>query len=168
MPVSHAGRVWRHAVTDHRAVRRAFPPASLAAIERAIAEGERLHRGQLCVAIEAALPPGRVLRRVTPRERALEVFGLLRVWDTEENAGVLLYLLLADQDVEIVADRGIDRLAPEGTWAEVCRVLETRFRAGQYGDGVVEAIRRISAVLAEQFPRTGETPNELSNRPAIL
>ena len=168
MRISHARRVWRHAVTDHHSVRRAFPAATLAAIEQAIADGERLHRGQLCVAIEAALPPARVLRRVTPRERALEVFGLLRVWDTEENGGVLLYLLLADQDVEIVADRGIDRLAPAGTWQEVCSVLETQFRAGRYGEGVVEAIRRVSAVLATHFPRTGDGPNELPNRPALL
>lgn len=168
MRTSHGGRLLRHLVTDHGSVRRVFPASSLRAIEEAIAAGERLHRGQLCVAIEASLPPARVLRRVTPRERALEVFGLLRVWDTEENAGVLLYLLLADKDVEIVADRGIDRVAGEGVWQEVCSALEARFREGRCIDGVVDAIQRISAVLATHFPRTTAGPNELPDRPAVL
>ncbi|HSU45018.1 MAG TPA: hypothetical protein VLN42_12435, partial [Casimicrobiaceae bacterium] len=98
-------RLLRHVVTDHLSVKRAFPPAALAGIEQAITAGERTHRGQVCFAVEGALPPLRVLRKLMPRERALEVFGLLRVWDTEENTGVLIYLLLADRDVEIVADR---------------------------------------------------------------
>ena len=88
-------RLLRHVVTDHMSVRRAFPARALANIEKAIAEGERTHRGQVCFAVEGALPPLRVLRKLTPRERALELFGLLRVWDTEENAGVLVYVISA-------------------------------------------------------------------------
>src|SRR5204863_3951746 len=89
-----AHRLLRHVVTDHLSVKRAFAPDVLSHIEHAIAAGERTHRGQVCFAVEGSLPPLRVLRKLTPRERALEVFGLLRVWDTEENAGVLVYLLL--------------------------------------------------------------------------
>ena len=110
MPWQRSNRFWRHAFTDEKDVRRAFPDDGMKRIEQAIVAGEATHRGQVSIAIEAALPLIRVLRRLSPRERALEVFGSLRVWDTEENNGVLLYLLLADRDVEIVADRGIHRL----------------------------------------------------------
>src|SRR5213078_258951 len=109
----------RHVVTDHLSVKRAFAPDVLSHIEHAIAAGERTHRGQVCFAVEGSLPPLRVLRKLTPRERALEVFGLLRVWDTEENAGVLVYLLLADRDVEIVADRGIHRVVGDAGWKSI-------------------------------------------------
>ncbi len=149
-------------------VKRAFPPAALAQIEQAIAAGERLHRGQVCFAVEGALPPLRVLRRLKPRERALEVFGLLRVWDTEENAGVLIYLLLADHDVEIVADRGIDRRVDAQAWEAICRRMESAFRESRYADGVVAAIAEISAVLARHFPRAGGGANELADRPVVL
>src|SRR5690242_10996686 len=141
-------RLLRHVVTDHLSVKRTFPRAPLARIEQAIAAGERLHRGQVCVAIEGALPPLRVVRRLRPRERALEVFGLLRVWDTEENAGVLIYLLLADRDVEIVADRGIDHRVPPGAWQAICARMETAFRDGRFVDGVIAGIGEIGALLA--------------------
>src|SRR5207249_7140295 len=127
MAPRRAHRLLRHVITDHLSVRRAFPHAALARIEQAIAAGERTHRGQVCFAVEGALPPLRVLRTIGPRERALEVFGLLRVWDTEENAGVLIYLLLADRDVEIIADRGIDRRVASSEWVAICRRMEAAF-----------------------------------------
>jgi uncharacterized membrane protein len=161
-------RLLRHAVLDHLAVRRAFPRAALGRIEQAIAAGERAHRGQVCFAVEAALPPLRVLRRVLPRERALEVFGLLRVWDTEENAGVLIYLLLADRDVEIVADRGIDRRVPPGAWRDICARMETAFAKRRFVDGVVQGIDEVSALLAAHFPHTEATRNELPDKPVVL
>ena len=166
MHASH--RLLRHAVTDHLAVRRAFPASALARVEQAIANGERRHSGQVCVALEAALPPLRVLRRLTPRERALEVFGLLRVWDTEENAGVLIYLLLADRDVEIVADRGIDRRVDPAAWREVCARMESAFAQGRFVDGVVQGIDEVSALLAAHFPGNEGVRNELSDKPVIL
>jgi uncharacterized membrane protein YgcG len=161
-------RFWRHVVTDHMAVRRVFPAAALERIETAISAGERTHRGQVCVAIEAALPATRVMKRLSPRERALEVFGLLRVWDTEENCGVLVYLLLADRDVEIVADRGIHRAVGDEAWQAICQRMEAAFRAGNYVDGVVQGVGELSAVLARHFPRTGDGRNELSDAPVIL
>ena len=164
-----AMRMLRHVVTDHAVVRRTFPPRDLSRVEAAIAEGERMHGGQVCVAIEGALPAGRVLKRVSPRERALEVFGLLRVWDTEENCGVLVYLLLADHDVEIVADRGIHRIVGDATWQAICTRMEAAFREGRFADGVLAGVGEISALLAQHFPRTGERgANELSDRPVIL
>ena len=161
-------RLLRHVVTDHLSVKRAFPPAALARIEHAITAGERVHRGQVCFAVEGALPPLRVLRKLTPRERALEVFGLLRVWDTEENAGVLIYVLLADRDVEIVADRGIDREVPAGAWQAICARMEAAFRDARLVEGVVVGIEEIAALLAAHFPRVGAVANELPDKPVVL
>jgi uncharacterized membrane protein len=161
-------RLLRHVVTDHLSVKRAFPPAALARIEQAITAGERMHRGQVCFAVEGALPPLRVLRKLTPRERALEVFGLLRVWDTEENAGVLIYLLLADRDVEIVADRGIDREVPAGAWQAICARMEAAFRDARLVEGVVVGIEEIAALLAAHFPPVGAVANELPDKPVVL
>ena len=163
-----ARRLLKHVVTDHMSVNRAFPASALARIEQTIAQGERAHLGQVCFAVEGALPPLRVLRRITPRERALEVFGLLRVWDTEENAGVLVYLLLADRDVEIVADRGIHRRVGAAAWEGICKRMEAAFGESRYADGVAQGLAEISALLALHFPRTGEGANELPDKPVVL
>src|SRR6476661_1865834 len=163
-----AHRLLRHVVTDHLSVKRAFTPDVLSHIERSIAAGERTHRGQVCFAVEGSLPPLRVLRKLTPRERALEVFGLLRVWDTEENTGVLVYVLLADRDVEIVADRTIDRLVGDAYWQAQCAVMEAEARAGRLGVGVLKAVEAISATLAAHFPCDGAARNEIPDRPTLL
>ena len=160
-------RALRHVITDHGTVRRSLPPSELARVEAATAAGEKRHRGQVCVAIEGALPVGRVLKRVTPRERALEVFGLMRVWDTEHNNGVLVYLMLADRDVEIVADRGIHRHVGDATWQAICHDMETAFAAGDYEAGVLRGIAAISAELARAFPKDGGG-DELPNRPVVI
>ncbi len=162
-------RFFRHLATDHGSVRRAFPKAALAQIEAVIAQGEARHRGQVRFAVEPSLPLPRVLRGFAPRERALEVFGLLRIWDTEENCGVLVYLLLADRDVEIVADRGIHRVVGAAAWETVCRKMETAFRGGRFVEGVAAGIAEINAMLAQHYPRDGhEGDDELPNRPVVL
>jgi uncharacterized membrane protein len=161
-------RLWRHIVTDRRDVNRAFPPEEMVRVENAIAEGELRHAGQVCFAVEAALSLARVWQRVTPRERALEVFGLLRVWDTERNDGVLVYMLLADRDVEIIADRGIDARVGQPAWEAICRTMESACRAGRYAEGVEQGVRAIADLLALHSPRTGEVRNELSDKPIIL
>src|SRR5262252_3598236 len=146
--MSHASplrRFFRHLATDHGSVRRVFPDAALSRIEALIGEGERKHRGQVRFAVEPALPLARVLSGIAPRDRAIEVFGLLRIWDTEENCGVLVYLLLADRDVEIVADRGIHRRVGEEAWHAVCRKMEAAFRAGRFAEGVERGLAEINA-----------------------
>jgi uncharacterized membrane protein len=168
MAASRWTRLWRHLVTDRRDVHRALPPEQMVRIENAIAEGERRHAGQVCFAVEAALPFARVWQRVSPRERALEVFSLLRVWDTERNDGVLVYMLLADRDVEIIADRGIDARVGQPAWEAICRTMESACREGRYVDGVEEGVRAIADLLALHSPRTGERGNELSDKPIIL
>ena len=122
--MAHGSRYWRHIVTDHHTVRRIFSADALSRIEHAIADSEKTHGGQIVFAVEPALPLGRVHHKLTPRERALEVFGLLRVWDTEHNNGVLIYLLLADHDVEIVADRGIANADGDAQWQAICGEIE--------------------------------------------
>jgi uncharacterized membrane protein YgcG len=169
MSGSKTHRLFRHLATDHGSARRAFPRAALARIEAAIAEGERHHRGQLRFAVEPSLPLARVLSGVTPRERALEVFGLLQVWDTAENCGVLVYLLLADRDVEIVADRGVHGRVGAPAWESVCRKMEAAFREGRFAEGVAGGIEEINALLAQHYPRDREAgTNELPDRPVVL
>jgi len=162
-------RFLRHLATDHGSVRRAFPESAFARIEAMIGEGEKRHRGQVRFVVEPSLPLARVLAGVTPRERALDVFGLLRIWDTEENCGVLVYLLLADHDVEVVADRGIHARVGGKAWQAVCRKMEAAFRRGRFVDGAETGLATINAILAEHYPREGgAAANELSDRPVVL
>ncbi len=168
MPTSKPVRLGRHFVTDHHSARRKFSAQALQRIEDAIAAGERLHAGQVRFVVEGSLPLSQVLRGLTPRERALELFGRLGVWDTEHNSGVLVYVLLADKGVEIVADRGISSKITQETWQVICRAMETAFRDGRFEDGAIAGINAISELLAEHFPRRGQGPNELSNQPVVL
>jgi len=161
-------RWWRHLATDDGQVRRLFGHDGLERVTRAIAEGEQKHRGQVRFAIEPALPMRRVLRGLPPRERALEVFALSRTWDTEENCGVLVYLLLADRDVEIVADRGIHGRVGDATWQAICRTMEEAFRAGRFTEGAEAGIREVNRVLIEHFPADGTHANELPDAPLVL
>ena len=161
-------RFWRHLRTDHRTARSVFPPAALDRIQRVIAEGERRHVGQVCFAVEAALPLSLVLQHETPRARALETFARLRVWDTEHNSGVLVYVLLADKDVEIVADRGIHRQVGETAWRDICQTMESAFGEGRFEAGAVAGIEAVSALLARHFPRAEAGGNELPDQPVIL
>jgi uncharacterized membrane protein len=161
-------RWFRHLFSDHWSVRRAFPSKAMRAIEKAIGEEERRHAGQLRFAVEASLPLNGLLRGVQSRERAVEWFGRLGVWDTEHNAGVLIYLLLADRRVEIVADRGIHSKVGTAAWEAICGEMQQEFARGQFERGVVIGVRAISDLLAEHFPRSGDTPNELPDKPVVL
>ncbi len=162
------GRLVRHLTTLEWQVRRAFPAAALAAIEQAIAASEAAHRGQICFAVEGALDSAALLRNQAARERALEVFSHLRVWDTEHNNGVLIYVLLADRDVEIVADRGIHHVVETQAWEKICHTMERTFGEGKYADGVVAGIRDVTEVLAKYFPATATRRNELPDKPHLL
>lgn len=147
---------------------RAFPKKALAAIEQAIARGETAHRGQIRFAAEGALDSQALFAGQSARERAIEVFSLLRVWDTEENNGVLIYLLLADRDVEIVADRGINARVTPAEWEGICRGVERALAHGAYEQAIVEGIKEISLLLARHFPPRPGGRNELPDRPMML
>ncbi|HWS77382.1 MAG TPA: TPM domain-containing protein [Thermomonas sp.] len=147
-----------------------FPADAMQRIADAIADGETRHRGEVCFAVEGALDWRDVLRGVSARQRAIDAFGRLRVWDTAANNGVLVYLLLADHRIEIVADRGLAGLVSEEQWRGVCLVMEGRLRAGEHADAVVEGIHAVGELLAAHFPQLPGAPDEdeLPNQPVFL
>lgn len=162
-------RRWlRHAFWARSRLSRAFPVATLKAIEDAIGLSESTHSGEIRFAIEGALEPHDVWAGKTPRARALEVFARLGVWDTEANNGVLIYLLLADRDVEIVADRGLNGRVGAVEWSAVCATMEEHLRGGQYELGAVRAVQAVGALLARHCPPLPGGRDELPNRPAVL
>jgi uncharacterized membrane protein len=161
-------RALKHLFTPAWLVRRAFPQSALDRIQAAIAASEQRHRGEIRFAVEEALDFIPVLRGLTPRSRALEVFSLLRVWDTEENTGVLLYLQLVDHDIEIVADRGIARRIDQADWDAVCHRMEDAFRAGRYEAGTLEGIAEVTELLVRHFPAGPGNVDELADKPALL
>ena len=140
----------------------------LDAIQKAIAAGEQQHQGQVCFAIEGALPLRESVRGRTARARAHEVFTHLHLWDTEHNSGVLIYVQLVDRRIEIVADRGINAKVAQREWDGIGRRMEDAFKAGRFEAGVVAAIAEITALLARHFPPLGGNPNELPDRPVVL
>lgn len=149
-------------------LRRSFDADSLQAIESAVAAAERDHSAEIRFAVEASLDFRALLGGKSARERAIEVFSELRVWDTAENNGVLIYVLLADHDVEIVADRGIASKVEAGEWESVCQDMETQFRARRYRDGAIAGVRRVGEILARHYPGRDRAGNELPDRPHVL
>ena len=159
----------RHLLLDHLALKRAFPRATLDAIARAVGEQEKRHRGELRVAIEGGLPLQALVAGRTGRERAVEQFTRLRVWDTDDNAGVLVYLLLADRRVEIVADRGIHALVGDTAWETICGAMQQEFAVGRFEAGVLSGLASISDLLVTHFPAKEDgNPNELPDAPVVV
>jgi uncharacterized membrane protein len=161
-------RVWRHILMSAIQVKRCFPEAVLNGIQSAVQQSETTHSGEIRFVVEGELTWAQLLRDMTPRARALEVFSGLRVWDTERNNGVLIYVLLADRVVEIVADRGIHRHAGEEVWRDICKLMQTEFRAGRFEDGGVKGVTAISALLRKHVPAEGENSNELPDKPLLI
>lgn len=161
-------RVLKHAFCLPWQLGRAFPAAALRDIERAITASETRHSGELRVVVEAAQHPLAVWRGQTARDRAIEVFSLLRIWDTAHNNGVLIYLQMADHDIEIVADRGIQSRVGDAVWAALCRQLEARFARGEFRDGALDCVEAVTQELARHFPPDGHPHNELPDRVVLL
>src|SRR5712671_194038 len=161
-------RIGKHLIEHHWRARRIFPPKVLAAIEQAIKAGETTHSGQLRFVVEGALDGAPLFKDQSARERALDVFSQLRIWDTAHNNGVLIYLLLADRDVEIVADRGIDARVGTAGWEKICTDMETDFKAGNFERGVIKGIEAASKQLAAHYPRQGVGRNELPDAPVVI
>ena len=162
-------RIIRHLSVSHAELRRTFPPSALENIEHIIAETEKQHAGQIRFAVEAALDIKPLFAGQTARERSIEVFSNLRVWDTEHNNGVLIYLLLADRKVEIVADRGIHVKLGPAVWEAVCREMEEAFRLDKFEEGVSAGIRSVGGHLAQHYPQIGTNKiNELPDRPVLI
>lgn len=157
----------RHLLTGTNA-RRHFPTKALDAIQHAIAEREGEHLGEICFVVEGRLGPAELMRGLTPRDRARDLFAHLRVWDTAHNTGVLVYVLLADRAIEILADRAIAAKLDQAEWDRVCAATQNRFAAGQYEAGAVAAVEAIAAILTRHFPSDGANPDELPDRPVVL
>ena len=145
-----------------------FSKDALTKLERAITLSEQRHSGELRFAIENSLAPMWVWQGMSIKHRAIELFSQLRVWDTEENSGVLIYLLLADRKVQILADRGIDRLVEHAEWQIIADSMQAEFRNDNFLEGSLLGIEKITALLASHFPPGNTNPNELPNRPVIV
>jgi uncharacterized membrane protein len=159
-------RALNHLTATPFAVRRAFTSEVLKHIEAEIAASEAKHGGEVRLAIEGSLSGPHVLRGVTPRARALQVFSQLGVWDTEQNNGVLIYVLWADRDVEIVADRGFNGRVTAEQWTAVCKIMERHFAKGDVSTAVMTGIREVGALVAQHFPLADR--NEQPDRAVFL
>ena len=160
-------RITRHLLILPGTLKRAFTAATMAAIEQSIARSEREHGGEVRFAAEAALDVPALFAGQSARERAIDVFAQLRVWDTAQNNGVLIYLLLADRDIEIVADRGLNAVKAE-EWEAICQTMEGALRRGAYQQAVVEGVDAVARVLARHFPPRASDRNELADKPVIV
>ena len=165
-------RFFKHLISNVWQVRHHFSESALHNIEKAIRSSEKSHNGEICFIVEAGLHPMEIRYKKSPRKRAIELFSLFKIWDTEHNNGVLIYLLLADRDVEIVADRGIHQHVGNAAWERICHQMELMFRSGDFEAGVLQGIADIGALLETHFPHSASNDtkkvNELPNAPIIL
>jgi uncharacterized membrane protein len=162
------GRIGKHLLQHRWRVRKIFPRPVLAAIEQAIKRAEVGHSGQIRFVVEGALDGTPLFRGQSARDRALDIFSQLRIWDTADNNGVLIYLLLADRKVEIIADRGIDAKVGAAGWESICRMMEAEFRQGNFAAGVGSGIAAVSERLATYFPSASTAGNELPDAPVVI
>ncbi len=169
-------RFFRHLVSGTWQVHGHFSDSALRNIEQAIKASEAMHEGEIRFVVEAGLHPIEILYKKTPKKRALELFGRFNVWDTERNTGVLIYLLLADRDVEIVADRGIHQHVGSEAWEVICHAMELKFRHAEFEAGVLQGIADIGACLQKHYPTNTSASqpakrnkkNEIPDSPIIL
>lgn len=163
--IARLRRLWRHRWQGEDSARRVLAPEALARLQARVAASEAGHSGEIRLSIEAGLPWSYLQRDLPPRARALTLFGKLRVWDTEQNNGVLIYLLLAERAIEIVADRGLAARVPPARWAELVSAMGSAFREGRFEDGLGQAVDAVDALLRQHFPLAEgrANPNELSD-----
>ncbi len=162
-------RIMKHLLMSRWQVRRAFPPQTLRAIGDAIKKSEMSHRGEIRFVVEGALDNGPLFKGQSARARAIDIFSQLRIWDTEHNNGALIYLLLADRNVEIIVDRGIHAKVAAREWEDICHTMELAFKKADYESGALSGIRAVTAQLEKHFPLiTHRNKNELPDKPVVL
>jgi uncharacterized membrane protein len=163
-------RLLKHRWHDETDAKRALSPAALDRIEARVKASERHHSGEIKVCVEASLPLSYLWRDASARERAVTMFGKLRVWDTDANNGVLIYLLLAERHIDIVADRGLNDHVSAAQWDILLKDMSGAFKRGEFESGLIAAVDAIDALLARNFPASSrsENPNELPDRPTLL
>lgn len=162
-------RILRHRWWDDTDTRRVLGPVALQSLEARVQASEARHTGEIRLCIEGALPWSHLRRDAPARERAVSMFGKLRVWDTEDNNGVLIYLLLVEHRIEIVADRGVSRCVPQAEWDRIVQGMSEMLRAGQAEAALGLAVDEVTALLVRHFPLRDGQPNvdELPNRPHV-
>ncbi|MEJ6005073.1 TPM domain-containing protein [Paucibacter sp. AS339] len=167
---SMLGRLLKHRWVDASDIARALPSSAIAGLENRIRASEARHSGEICVCIEAGLPLSYLSKRLSARQRAVTLFGKLRIWDTEANNGVLIYLLLADRAIEIVADRGLNAQVDDASWQAIIDTLREHLRAGRIDSGLQAAVDAVDSLLQSKFPLApGQSnPNELPDAVVIL
>ncbi len=163
-------RILRHRWLDESDARKAVPADLAERLQRRVAASEKRHSGEVRVCVEAGLPMSYLWRSAPARERAVMLFSKLRVWDTAHNNGVLIYLLLADHAIEIVADRGLNAVVTAGEWQAMVNNLSHALREQRYEDGLTQALEEVSAVLVRHFPvQEGQADSdELPNQVIVL
>jgi len=161
-------RLFKHLFSPAWLMHRRFPVAVLSDVQRAITTTEREHGGELRFVVEHALEPLQIWQGLTARERALQVFGQLRVWDTEANNGILVYVLMAERAVEIIADRGIARRVPQPQWDQLCAQLQACFAQQRFREGALLAVEASATLLRQHYPVAGARSNELPDQPVLL
>ena len=167
---SRLSRILKHRLVDETDARRALSTAALDRIEARVKASEQHHSGEIRVCVEASLPLSYLWRHAPARERAVTMFGKLRVWDTQHNNGVLIYLLLADRQVDIVADRGLNDHVSVAQWSALLSDMSGAFRRGEYESGLIAAVDAVNALLVRHFPVSSkaENRNELPDRPTLI
>jgi uncharacterized membrane protein len=171
--LSRIKRIVKHRWLDHATTRHAIPPDMVQRLGQRVAASEQRHTGEIRIYVEAGLPLSYLWRAATTRQitrqRALTMFGKLRVWDTANNNGVLIYLLLAERSIELVADRGLSDAVEPKVWQAMVLRMRTAFQRGHFEDGLTQALEEVSALLVQHFPlKPGETnPNELPDTPLL-
>jgi uncharacterized membrane protein len=166
--VSMKNRYLRNLFTTRWALHRAFPSDLLDAIEQSIQASELQHNAEFRFAIETALDTATLLRGCSPRERAVQVFSNLGIWDTAANNGVLIYLLLSEHAIEIVADRGYNDKVSAREWQDICDAMRELFQCGNYREGAMRGIEMITIVVSRHFPPDSSDRNELPNKPVLI
>ena len=163
-------RLFKHRWWDERDVQRVLPRAALDRLQAQVLASERRHGGEIRICVEAGLPLSYLWQGLAARDRAITLFGKLRVWDTEANNGVLIYLLLAEHAIEIVADRGLSRHVDPAAWAALLAPMREAFRAGQFEQGLSLAVAELDRLLGQHFAAApgAANPNELPDRPVLL
>ena len=162
------GRAIKHWRSTPATARRAFPQGTLKAIEAAITDGEQLHHAEIRFIVEAGLTPSMAYQGVSNRQRARELFAQYGVWDTEDNVGVLIYINLAEHQVDIVADRHVGRRITPDEWQGVCRTMTAGFCTGNFHDSTLQALQQLNKLLQSHFPATGAARNDLPNDAIVL
>jgi len=161
-------RIFKHTLTTQWHLKKYFTPAALGSIELEISNSEAQHSGEIRFVVEGALDGAPLFRDQSAHDRALDIFSQLRIWDTQDNNGLLIYLLLADHAVEIIADRGINAKVSRDEWKAICEIMQNEFTQGNFKTGVCDAIKSITKHLIMHFPISASDENELPNKPVVM